>query len=390
MGPEGFGRLGHFMSLIAILSVLAGGGILNGIVKYVAEYKNLPEKLHPFLSNALAYSLIFSLIIFIGIFLSAKQISLVLFGSDEFIQLIIFLGAIQFLYGMVTYCIGTINGLRETAKFAKIITIGTIIALPATYYFITRYGFSGAVMGLAIMNACLLLPAMIELYRLDVIKGIRFALNKQDTIKLSKFSVMQMFSLVTLPLAEIYIRNLIIHDAGWQEAGLWQSLMRLSSVYVGFFTTFLAAYYMPTLSGIFGTKHIFDYVAKYVVILGGIFLVIAAMVYMFRGLVFPLIFSKEFVIPAEYLRFQLIGDLFKIMAYAIGFLMVAKAKTKLYIIGELVQTALYLGVATWLINTGDVSKVFPAYAVSNFMYFTICFLGLLWFRSASTKRKLSS
>lgn len=390
LGPEGFGRLGHFMSLIAILGVLAGGGVLNGIVKYVAEYKNLPEKLYPFLSNALAYSLIFSTLLFVGILFSAKQISLILFNNVEFTQLIAFLGVIQFLYGMVTFCNGTINGLRETTKFAKIIIIGTLIGLPISYFLTIAYGFNGAVIGLAAINACLLFPAVLELYKLEFFKKLKFSLNKQDTIKLSKFSVMQMFSIATLPLAEMYIRSLIIHEAGWHEAGLWQSLMRLSSVYVGFFTTFLAAYYMPTLSGIFDKNHIFKYVAKYVAAIGGVFILIAVMIYTFREFVFTLIFSKEFIIPTEYLRFQLIGDLFKIMSYVIGFLIVAKAKTSLYIMGELAQTALYLGVATLLIKAGDVSKVFPAYAISNFMYFSICLFGLLWFRSTFAQNKSTS
>lgn len=387
LGPEGFGRLGHFMSLIAILGVLAGGGILNGIVKYVAEYKSMPERLYPFLSNALAYTLIFSTILFIGISISAKQLSLILFDREEFAHLIIFLGFIQYFYGLLTFCNGTINGLRETTRFAKIIILGTLISLPASYFLIIRYGFSGAVIALAAVNAFLLFPAIMEIYKLKFFNKIKFDFNKEDTLKLSKFSVMQVFSLVTLPLAEIYIRSLIIHDAGWHEAGLWQSLMRLSSVYVGFFTTFLAAYYMPTLSSLFDKDQIFKYVAKYVVAIGGIFLIIAFMVYIFRGFVFSVIFSKEFVIPAEYVKFQLIGDFFKIMSYVIGFLVVAKAKARLYILAELAQTALYLGVATWLIKAGEVSKVFPAYAISNFLYFFICFSGLLMFRRALVQNK---
>jgi O-antigen/teichoic acid export membrane protein len=390
LGPEGFGRLGHFMSMIAILGVLAGGGILNGIVKYVAEYKGTPDRLHPFLSNALAYTLIFSTLLFIVLSLSAKQLSLILFGGEEFTQLIIFLGLIQYFYGLVSFCNGTINGLRETTKFAKIIIFGTLIGLPTSYFLIITYGFSGAVLGLAAVNACLLLPAIFELHKLEFFKKIKFSLNKQDTIRLSKFSAMQMFSLATLPLAEMYIRSLIIDNAGWHEAGLWQSLMRLSSVYVGFFTTFLAAYYMPTLSGILDKNWVFKYVAKYVVTIGGIFILIAVMVYTFREFVFSVIFSKEFIIPAEYVRFQLIGDLFKIMSYVIGFLIVAKAKTKLYIMGELAQTAFYLGVATWLIKVGGVSKVFPAYAISNFMYFCICLFGLLWFKNTISQNKLAS
>lgn len=390
LGPEGFGRLGHFMSVIAILSVLAGGGLLNGIVKYVAEYKNSPDKLYPFLSNALTYSLIFSSLLFVGILFSAKQISLMLFNHAGFTQLIVLLGIIQFLFGMVTFCNGTINGLRQTARFAKVTTVGTMLGLPVSCYLIVRYGFNGAVVGLAVINASLLLPAVLELRKLGIFKDIRLTLNRPDTIKLSKFSLMQMISLATMPLAEMYIRNLIAHDAGWHEAGLWQSLMRLSSVYVGFFTTFLAAYYMPTLSGIFDKGQVFKYVSKYLIAIGCIFALIATAVYVFRSYVFMLIFSKEFVMPADYVRFQLLGDLFKIMSYIIGFLIVAKAKARLYILGELIQTSLYLGVATWLINVRGISAVFSAYAVSNFIYFIVCLLGLLQFRRIYLQSKFAS
>lgn len=387
LGPDGFGRLGHFMSLIAILGVLAGGGILNGMVKYVSEYKQQPEKLDLFLSNALVYSTIFSSLLFAVLLISAKQISLILFKSVEYSKLIMVLGGIQFLYAMVNFCNGTINGLRETFKFSKILVIGTVIGLPINFYAVSYYGFNGAVIGLAAVNACLLLPALFELSKLEVYKKIKFSFNRQDTFKLSKYSLMQVISLATLPIAEIYVRNLIVDNAGWHETGLWQSLMRLSSVYVGFFTTFLAAYYMPMLSGIFDKDEMVKYVIRYVLGIGMAFAVIAAMLYIFREFVFIVVFSKSFIIPAEYLRFQLLGDLFKIMSYVIAFLIVAKGKASLYVICELVQTGLYLGIAIWFVKVSDVSKVFSAYAVSNFLYFSICLIGLLWFGMALEKNK---
>ncbi|HWX00138.1 O-antigen translocase [Collimonas sp.] len=377
LGPEGFGRLGHFMSMITILTVLAGGGVLNGIVKYVAEYKDNPEKLFPFLSNALAYSLVFSSLIFFVFLLLAKKISLFLFDNDNDAWLFVFLGFIQFSYALVTFCNGTINGLRETGKFAKIIVVGTLIGLPVSCYAVYRFGFAGAVIGLSLMNACLLFPGLFGFYRLGFLKKIKFAFNFGDFRSISKFSLMQIISLATLPLAEIYIRSLIIHDAGWEQAGLWQSLMRLSSVYIGFFTTFLSAYYMPTLSGIIDKDEVIRYVSKYLTIIGCAFFVIASSVYICRSLVFSIVFSKDFVIPSNYVKFQLIGDFFKILSYVIGFLIVAKAKTKLYILSEFIQTFFYLGVATLLMKFGNVYQVFPAYALSNFLYFLICFSGFL-------------
>lgn len=377
LGPEGFGRLGHFMSLIAILSVLAGGGILNGIVKYIAEYRQSPQKLTSFVSSAFTYSVIFSIVLFSLLLAFAEELSLAIFKSTNEAYLIRFLGLVQIFYCGVTFCNGVVNGLRETERFAKIAVIGVLIGLPISGFFAYAGGLPGAVIGLALLNVGMLFPGVIEIYRLGYFKRIKFLINFDYFKRISQFSLMQMFSLATLPLAEIYLRTLIIADAGFTQAGIWQSLMRLSAVYTSFFATFLAAYYMPTLSGMLGRDRVVKYVGRYMLSIAGLFVSVAVVIFLFRDFVFSLIFSREFVIPAANLAYQLIGDFFKILSYTIGFLLVAKANTKLYIFSELVQTACYLGVAVTMIRLGGISQIFAAYAVANLIYFVFCASGFI-------------
>jgi O-antigen/teichoic acid export membrane protein len=377
LGPEGFGRLGHFMSLIAILSVLAGGGILNGIVKYIAEYRQLPQKLTAFVSSAFTYSFIFSIILFSLLLVFAEELSLLVFKGTNEAHLIRFLGLVQIFYSGVTFCNGIVNGLRETERFARITVVGVLIGLPISCYFAYVGGLPGAVIGLALLNVGMLLPGLIEIYRLGYFKRITLLVNGYYFRRISQFSLMQMFSLATLPLAEIYLRTLIIADAGFSQAGIWQSVMRLSAVYTSFFATFLAAYYMPTLSGMAGRREVVKYVGRYMLSIAGLFLLVAGLIFLFRDFVFSLVFSREFVIPAGNVGYQLIGDFFKILSYTIGFLLVAKASTKLYIFSELVQTACYLGVAVAMIRVGGISQIFPAYAVANLLYFVFCASGFI-------------
>ena len=379
LGTDGFGRLGHFMSLVSILSVLAGGGILNGIVKYVAEYRSRPDTLFAFLSNAALYSLIFSSVLCVVMTLFSENISVFLFDNGHYSSHIVFLGIIQFAYGLVTFCNGIINGLTETRKFARISIIGSLFSLPIACLLLYQYGFSGAVAGLAIINASLLPPALFEIYRLGYLKKIRLVLDKSEFAKISRFSVMQIVSLATLPVAEIVIRNSIAQHFGWQETGLWQGLMRLSSVYVGFFTMFLGAYYLPILSGLTDRTRSFQYAVKYLVSTGSAFFVIAVAVFVFRHYVFIIVFSDKFIIPTSFVQYQLTGDFFKIASYVIGFLIVAKANSTLYILGEIIQTGLYFGISIGFIQTGDVTNVFAAYALSNFLYFLVCLTGLLMY-----------
>ena len=374
LGPDGFGHLGHFMSFIAILGVLAGGGILNGMVKYVAEYKFNRERLISFLSNALAYALFFSTIIFFIMAYFAKAISLLFFNTIEFSGLIIFLASIQYIYALVNLCNGLLNGLRETLKFSKVIVVGTIFGLPFCCYFVIFYGFSGAVIALALVNASLLIPAFVIIFRMNFFHSIKFSFNKKDSMSLFKFTMMQMVSLATLPIVEIYIRGFIAQEAGWHSAGLWQSMVRLSAVNLVFFSSFLSVYFVPTLSGMTDNDKSYAYVCKYILGIGSFFILVAGFIYIFRSFVFSMIFSPDFIIPSRWLAFQLLGDFFKIMAYVIGFYLLAKARLRLYVTAELIQSSLYLTITFAFAKFGDFSSVFPAYAVTYFIYFLICIL----------------
>lgn len=40
LGPEGMGQIGNFMGVVTILSLIAEGGVVNGVIKYVAALRH--------------------------------------------------------------------------------------------------------------------------------------------------------------------------------------------------------------------------------------------------------------------------------------------------------------------------------------------------------------
>jgi len=90
LGVDGVGRLGHFMSLLSILFVFAGGGISIGIAKYVAEHESVKDELSAFLSSAWGYSLMTSLLIAAVFVIGATPLSVKLFGNTSFAGMIVF------------------------------------------------------------------------------------------------------------------------------------------------------------------------------------------------------------------------------------------------------------------------------------------------------------
>src|SRR3990167_888959 len=96
-GPEGLGKMGQFMSLMTIVGVCAGGGISNGIIRYVAEYEKIsPDKIKTVLNSGFFITLSSSFAFFIICFSFAKDISILLFDSAEYSSVIIVLYISQF------------------------------------------------------------------------------------------------------------------------------------------------------------------------------------------------------------------------------------------------------------------------------------------------------
>src|SRR3989338_3475719 len=96
-GPEGLGKMGQFMSLMTIIGVCAGGGISNGIIRYIAEYdKNAPYKIKAIIGSGSLITLFISFAFFLICTLFSKLISAFLFNTYEFSSIIVVLAIAQF------------------------------------------------------------------------------------------------------------------------------------------------------------------------------------------------------------------------------------------------------------------------------------------------------
>lgn len=382
LGVDGVGKLGHFMNMLSILFVFAGGGINIGISKYVAQYESDASRLKQFLSSAWTYSMAASALIALLFAALAHPVSEILFGTDAYQWLIVCIGLLQFAFAYINFATGIVNGLRMTQAFSRISTIGSLIGLLPCYLIVSRFQLSGAVFALALVQAGLLIPAIYELRKLKLGRP-HFARHPSDTADLGRFSLMQLFSVATMPLVEIFIRTQIVDASGWDAAGMWQGVQRLSYASLSLFTSFLAVYYMPTLSAMKNADEGVRYVFRTLAGILGAFAVVAVAVLLLRDLVFSVLLSKSFSIAPSLLTAQLIGDFFRIGSYVVGFYAVAKAATRIYVICEIVQSALYVLVFYIISRMEPAGQgVFVAYAISNGCYFLFCVAGLLFYRKS--------
>lgn len=380
LGAEGMGQLGQFMSLSTMVYMVAGGGVGNAVIKYVAEYSSKPKKLLRFVSVAATYSALFSgLICVIGVVFS-KEIAQVVFKSPDMFWVIVVLSVAQILFSFVNLVVGVSNGLMQTEIYSKVQIVGSMLGLPIIWVLISQFGLIGAAFSVVVMYAITSVPALYFFMRSAFLGRVKLIkLVAIEYKNLSAYTLMMLTSAMTFPVVEMIIRHLLIASDGYVAAGVWQGAIKLSSAYLGFFTVFLAYYFMPSISRLDNKAEIGRVTVKFLVSVGLLFGIGASIFYMGREILIPLILADSFGSLSDVIVFQLVGDFFRILSYVIGFVVVAKAATKIYIASELLQNSLFLLFSVLMLRKyGDIEAVMIAYAVAYIVYFfmSIGFFGL--------------
>lgn len=371
LGPEGLGKLGHLISLVTFLAVISGGGIENGIVKYVSEYKDKPFHLVNFIHTSVIYALIFSLFILVSLGVFSREIALFLFLDASLYWVVIFIGFIQFLMAFNKVVSSVANGFKNTKVFAISQITGNLLSIPLIWWLVYSYGFIGGTIAVTVSFIIMFFPCF-YFYKNSVFykhKGVKFKSFKSYN-KLYGFSLMALVSAITFPVVEVYIREMMIAGSGYEQAGIWQATIKISSVYVGFFGLFLAYYFVPSVSPLVCNKNIKIIVWKYMSLIGTFFGASALVFYIGRDVFIEFLLSDEFLELSSLIHLQLIGDFFKILAFVVGFVFVAKAAVWIYITAEILQGFFLILFSSILYSLNpEIQSILKAYVLTNIIFF---------------------
>lgn len=369
LGPEGVGKLGHLISFIAILYVFSGGGIQNGIVKFTAEYKQKPKALYNFLIEASQYTFFVTFIISVVLIIFSEKISFFLFEDKSLYWVIIWLSMLQILMSISKMILGVANGFKNTFVFSSSFFLGYTLSIPIIWLLVKNMGFLGAILSVSVSYLLISIILFYHFYHSTFSNRLSkrlLVLKRQG--RLYKFSLMTLASSLSIPFVEIFIRQMIIEENGFYDAGLWQATNKLSAAYMGFFALYLAYYMVPTLSPRESIKEISSILFKNIILVSLLFLIFASLFYILKEPLITYLLSEDFLAVNPLIHYLLIGDFFKIIAFAIAFLYVSKSIAWAFILMEVVQ-GVFLYSITYLhfLNNKTLLSVFEAYTYSNIL-----------------------
>ena len=373
-GPAGVGQAGNFRQLITVLGVLAGAGIFNGVTKLVAQHQHDAAGLQRVTGTASAMVLSFSTLLAVIFLLAAGPISVGLFGHARYENVVRMVAFIQMGIAWANLTLAIIKGFRDAAGNALALIIGSLIGVVAYYACFRLGGYEGALLGLALVPALVAIPAVWMLMRREHVP-LRYLKPSWDgplARHLGKFTLMALMTAVTLPVAYVMMRNLLAARYGWDAVGIWQGVSSISDAYLQFITASFSVWLLPTLSRLEAKRDITREIGRALK-----FVLPAVATASFA----VWLFSPQFTAMRDLFAWQLVGDVLKVGAYVFGYLIIAKASLRFYILTEVSQFALLTSFSYWLIPAHGAAGAAQAYMATYIVYFALCCgVFLLWRR----------
>lgn len=376
IGPSGLALVGQMQSFIGMMSSIASAGVNGGVVKYTAEHYEDETIKQKIWSSALKISLVLVVPMAIAIIFLADFISLKLLDTTDYGSIfIVFAVSIVFfvLNGLLT---SILNGQKEIKRLTLLNIAGALLGLAVTIAFVVNYQLYGALIAGIVSQSIVFFVTLGFVLKSSWFKLSLFfgSLDREYTKKLLKYSAMALTSAISIPLSHMYLRDYMGTHIGWDEAGYWQAIWRISETYLMLVTMTLSIYYLPKLSSIQDRPELKKELLYGYKIIMPLVIVMAFGIYLFRDVVITLLFTPKFAPMAELFLYQLIGDVFKIASWLLGYIMVAKAMTRMFIYSELFFAFSFVLLSVVFMNLYGIIGMTIGFMVNYMMY-----LGFLYF-----------
>ena len=373
-GPSGVGQAGNFRQLVTVLGVLAGAGIFNGVTKLVAQHHDDPAHLHQVVGTSSAMVLGFSTLLAAIFLLAAAPISQGLFGHTHYQGLVRLVALVQMGIAWANLLLALMKGFRDAAGNALSLIAGSLIGVVAYYACYLLGGYEGALLGLALVPALIVIPAAVMLSRRGMIPWAYLKPRWDAALasQLGKFTLMALITSVTMPVAYVMMRNLMAAHYSWDEVGIWQGVSSISDAYLQFITASFSVYLLPTLSRLTAKQDVSREIGRSLKFVLPAVAAASLTVWLLRDFAIWLLFSAKFTAMRDLFAWQLVGDVLKVGAYVFGYLVIARASLRFYILAELSQFTLLTAFSHWLIPAHGALGAAQAYMATYIVYFTLC------------------
>jgi PST family polysaccharide transporter len=354
VGPSGFGIIGQFQSITAMVGAAAGGIFGPGVTKLTAEHGALPQAQIAVWRTALTLGLVGAGAASLLVLVLGPALAEGVLGDAELRGVLPWLAASSALLAVNTVLLAALAGLKQVYAFVTVTILGSLASVGAAALLVLRFGLFGGLIALPIGQAlCGVVTALVfrRVWR-SRWRELVGRIDPRAARALAAFGLMAATTAVAVPVSQIVIRDGLTRIAGAELAGLWQAMWKLSEAHLLLLTTTLSLYFLPRLAEIRDGDELRREIAKGYRFVLPLVVATAGGIFLLREPLTVALFSPAFLPLAQALGWQMLGDVLKIGSWIPAYTMISHARTRLYVATELVFAGLVTlaclaGVRAW-------------------------------------------
>lgn len=374
-GPTGMAMLGQVQSMVGSLNGVINAPVGSGIVRYTAEKKEQGfEACAPWWRAAVQWVLIISAITIPSGLLLAEHIANWLFQDKALAWIVMATVCVLPLSAIGTLCNSVINGQQLYRRYVGLGMLSALISGCVMLSMIVMANIQGALLAAAVQAALIGLVMLVVNLRQPWLRVQYWwgSTTKEARKAIGGYMLMAITTALTVPISLILVRTILVDQVGWEAAGHWQAVWKISEVYLGVITMALGTYYLPRLSSLVGVDAIVNEIHRTALVIIPIVGVMALGVYLLRDVAIWLLFTEEFRSARDLFAIQLCGDVIKIACWLYAYPMLSRGATKWFMGTEIIFSLSFVTLAYIFVGNIGLKGANVAYLVN----YSICFLSI--------------
>jgi enterobacterial common antigen flippase len=355
LGPSGIGLMSLYSSLAELTQSLAALGIPSSSVRQIAEAvgSGNEERIARTITLLRRLSVCLALVGAALLALFARPLSEFTFGDSGHTAGVALLGLAVFFQLLSQGQAALIQGMRRIADLTRmtmlVALMSTLSSIPLIY-FLRENGVVPSMIATSIISA------LVSWWYSRKVNTIPIRLVPSqiwpETALLLKLGVVFMAS-GFLTLGSAYaIRLILLHQQGLEAAGLYQAAWTLGGIYTGVILQAMGADFYPRLTAV-ATDN--DECNRLVNEQAEISLLLAApgviATITLAPVILTMFYTAKFQEASYLVRWLCLGMMLRIVAWPMGFIILAKGASRIFFWTEVAATLVHVGLAWLLINT---------------------------------------
>lgn len=355
LGPAGVGQMGLYASIVELAQVIAGLGVQSSGVRQIAEAAGTGnmDRIACTASVLRRTSIVLGAMGALLLVVLAQPIAKLTFGDYQHTAGVALLSLAIFLQLVTGGQLALIQGMRDIASLARISILGGLCSTLITVALVYLFGANGIAASIVASAAAMFLIARSYGRGVRISRTTLTARQLADEISpLLKLGIVFMFSGLLMAGSSYVIRLIILHDGGIAQAGLYQAAWALGGLYAGFILQAMGTDFYPRLTAVASDHEACNRLVNdqtHISLLLAGPGVIATLT--LAPLVMMLFYSPEFHPATVILRWICLGMMLRIIAWPLGYILLAKGSRALFFWAELASAVIHVGLAWLLVST---------------------------------------